>query len=59
MKFTNAVETVLEPSKDGSGNWYWAVKIDGEVYADGEEGTRDLANNRLIRNLDKWKQPTP
>lgn len=38
------IEIVVEMCKydagkpEDCGDWYWAVKIDGQVYADGEEG---------------------
>lgn len=44
---------MVEPKLDG--NWYWAVKIDGEVYADGEEGSKDLARHKCQLNLNEWK----
>ena len=56
MKYTNEIETTVEQCKDGSGNWYWAITSDGELYADGEAGSRDEAENRCMVNLQEWKE---
>ncbi|MDE2101702.1 MAG: hypothetical protein KGL39_30935 [Patescibacteria group bacterium] len=47
-------QLIVEPCKDGSGNWYWAVKVDGEVYADGEAESRMVAQSRAVGNYDDW-----
>lgn len=55
-KYTDEVQVVVETSKNNYLCWYWAVKIDGEVYTDGEEGDFALANHRAMMNLNEWKE---
>jgi hypothetical protein len=49
------VETIVEPCRDDSGNWYWAVKIDGEIIADGEADSRVTAQYRCYDAWEEWK----
>ena len=48
------VNLIVEPSKDNSGNWYWAVKVDNEVYVDGEAENRMIAQSRCVDAYDDW-----
>jgi len=48
-------EHIIEPCKDDSGNWYWAFKVDGEVYADGEAPDRETAKYRCIVAASDWE----
>jgi hypothetical protein len=47
------IRTVIEPCKDGSGNWYWAIYIDGGLYADGEETTKEDARRKVRLNVEE------
>ena len=38
-----SLKIVVELCPNESGNWYWAVKIDGEIYADGMSTDRRMA----------------
>ena len=55
-KYTNDVQCVVEPSRSDPGMWYWAVKIDGEIYADGEADSEEWARHKTILNLNEWKE---
>lgn len=42
-------------SKNGSG-WYWALLIDGEVYADGEAGSWSEGRGKAQAARREWEQ---
>lgn len=43
----------IEPSASGNG-WYWAVVVDGEIYADGECDGHAEARDRAHANYQEW-----
>jgi len=49
------IAVIVEPCNDCTDEWYWAVKIDNEVYADGTAETRVAAQSRAVKNLDEWR----
>ncbi len=44
----------VELARDGTG-WYWAFLIDGDVAADGVEGTREEALHKARLNREEWE----
>ena len=49
------VKVKIERSKTNPGDWYWAVLVDGEVYADGEEGSEAAASRKAIANRNEYE----
>lgn len=50
------VFTSVQPSRSDPEMWYWFISINGELYADGEEGSKEAANWKLTLNLNEWKE---
>lgn len=49
------VELVVAPDLAGDAGWYWAVKIEGGIYADGEAENRMVAQSRCSDAYEEWK----
>lgn len=48
-------EIVVEPALDSPGDWYWAVKVDGGIYADGTAENLMVAQSRASDVYQEWK----
>jgi hypothetical protein len=44
----------VEESLTIAGDWYWCIIVDGEIYADGDAGSKEEALERLRMNEDEY-----
>jgi hypothetical protein len=54
MTMEEYTEMVVASCRDSSGNWYWALKVNGELYADGEAENHMIAQSRVETAYDEW-----
>lgn len=51
---TELLRIIVQPSLSNPDMWYWALLIDHECYADGEEATEQEAMSKARANHGDW-----